>query len=105
MLHIAEKTLNFAEGDNLLINATLYPLVALIMLSLLVNADSRETLFSPYARNASSFTYYSHLLVLDLLGYVIPYQPVRYFCIVATTLTGAIILTKLNNKKLNYIIM
>lgn len=106
LLHAAEKTLNILRGDNLLLNITLYPLVFLILCVLLKHpGNSNHAALARYLRNASAFTYYSHLLLIDIFGYVIANPLIRYFIVAAAALIASALLTRLNNKKLNYLLM
>ena len=105
ILHIAEKVFNIINGDNLLLNLTLYPLILLIFITLLRYPGSGKSAFSKYSRNASAFSYYSHSLFITLTGLVVSNSLLRFVIVTALCLAVSIRLTKLNNKKLNYVLM
>ena len=105
ILYIAEKTFNIIREDNLLINVTLFPLVMFIFIALLQHPGSGKSPFSKYARNAATFTYYFHSMLIMLFANVIPSPIIKYFAVAGITLALSIILTKINNKKLNYLMM
>lgn len=105
VLYAAEKTFNIIREDNLLMNVTLFPLVLFIFIALLKSPGSGKSHFTKYSRNAATFTYYSHSMFIDLLGFFIPSPLIKYFAIVGAALICSIVLTKIDNKKLNYVIM
>ncbi|MBQ7740009.1 MAG: acyltransferase family protein [Eubacterium sp.] len=105
IIHIAEKSFNYRHGDNLLINFSLYLLVMSIFFLLIKNPGKDGAGVSIYARNASAFTYYSHIIVLEAVGYLSDSYLIKYISVVLITLILSIILTKINNKKLNYVLM
>jgi serine/alanine racemase len=103
ILYAAEKLFNIIHGDDLLINITLFPMIMIIFAVLLRHSGSGQSAFSPYARNAATFTYYAHIMVIDIVGYVLKASWLVYIAVAVLCLIGAVVLTKINNKKLNYL--
>ena len=105
ILYAVEKYFNVLRGDNLLLNVSLFPLVFFIFILLLQHPGTDKSPFSKYSRNAATFTYYSHALFISTFSYFISSSIIKYFAVAGVTLILSIILTKINNKKLNYLMM
>ena len=102
---IAEKIAvsKLETGTNNLYNFALYPLLLFIFLALLKNPLPRLSAQARYLRNAASFTYYIHPFFMALYYQQIKELLTVYFLVFITTFALSALITKINNRHLNFL--
>lgn len=90
-------------GGSMLFTFMLYPLMAFIFLSLLKIPAPSLSVPAKYLRNASSFTYYAHIMFIYLAGVFFSSKLVIYAVVCVVTTLLSFVITKINNKYLNYL--
>lgn len=102
LLFIIEKLTIYKLFDSgQLLTAFLYPLSLLILTFLLNHPATKLSSISIYFRNAATFVYFSHLIIIDLLGHFVSNHIAWYILTGVVATIGSIIITKINNKYLN----